>query len=444
MHTIDKWSSWLYYGRNGRLTQWESASLTSKKSLVQIQYCPEGVWIGEFLLTSMPLMFLEEFIMKLYQLNTTVQHYQWGSTDLLPNFLGVTPDGNPWAELWMGTHKGGPSLVVLEDGCEVPLSQLLTELGFSGDLPYLFKVLAIESPLSLQVHPPKSWAERRYQEEDSAGVPLNAPHRLYKDSNHKPEILYALTPFTAMCGFRSEEEIREFLAPLFDGSLHSAIQDIPRGDQFFKAFFSSLMHLHAQDIDSLIQWVRSNTKQKDALLVIEKLVATYPGDIGAVAPLFLQLIHLNPGEALFQDAREIHAYVSGLGVELMANSDNVIRAGLTPKHVDIPELMEVVDFSYRKKEVVGEQKGHSKSLFPVSGVDDFLLGTIEVAGSLSLPEVESPEIWLIQGDITISCEGTTLKASQGNSLILAGGDKAKSFFLEGSGTIYTASIPRNS
>ncbi len=379
--------------------------------------------------------------MKMYRLRTEVQHYQWGDKSLLPQFLGVSPDGSPWAELWMGTHSGGPSQVLFNNGQEQPLLDFLQQEGYSEGVPYLFKVLAIASPLSLQVHPPKSWAEKRFEEENCDNVPLSAAHRLYKDSNHKPEILYALTPFTAMCGFREEVEIRENLAPLFDGSLPSVGEKISSGEDFFKQFFFAIMNLNDQDKDTLIQWVLQNTTQKDALGVVENLVATYPGDIGAVAPLFLQLIHLNPGEALFQDAREIHAYVSGLGVELMANSDNVIRAGLTPKHVDIPELMKVVDFSYRKKEIVTPVERGGLITLPVSGVDDFLLSTLEVSGQVEVPQVTTPEIWLATGDLTISSEDNTLQVSDGDALILVGGDREKVCSIQGNGTIYMASIP---
>ncbi|MDR1786934.1 MAG: class I mannose-6-phosphate isomerase [Treponema sp.] len=227
-------------------------------------------------------------------LDCVVKHYPWGSESLLPALLArPNPDSTPWAELWMGTHAGGPSLVRGPDGTTVPLSEFRPRAGGPpvGELPFLFKALAAARPLSIQAHPSLAQAREGFARENAKGIPLDSPARTYKDPNHKPELLCALTPFRALCGYRAPEE--------------------PPSDE--------------------------------ARALAAELAALYPGDPGADAPLRLNLVTLAPGEAFFVPPGTLHAYLSGLGLEVMACSDNVLRGGLTEKHIDREELARIVN-----------------------------------------------------------------------------------------------------
>ncbi len=388
--------------------------------------------------------------MGVYRLKPTIQHYQWGHKEMLPTFLGTAPTGEPWAELWLGTHPGGASLVVTDTGSSVELSEFLKDHGYSHNLPYLFKILAIASPLSLQVHPAKEWAAKRYKEENLQEVPLSAPHRLYKDENHKPEIILAVTPLTAMCGFRKEDEIRRNLAPIFSGprgagnttniaNAQGAFPKVSGEINFFQDTLCTLMEATQEEKATLIAWALTHHANTQEGKLIALLSERYPGDVGALAPLFLQLINLEPGEALFQGAREIHAYVSGMGIELMANSDNVIRAGLTPKHVDLPELLRVVDFSYTKKDVVPLQQHAERSSFPIDGIDDFLLATIEVNGSKRITKIHGAEIWLLGDKMSLRQGSKQFELNRGEALLVL--EDSEPIELLGSGRVYVATTP---
>lgn len=291
--------------------------------------------------------------MKIVKLSNTIQDFAWGDTDFLPQLLNYpNPEKKPQAELWMGVHPRGESLVG-----DTPLSQYLLDafgtynksLGvkvaerFQG-MPFLFKVLAAASPLSIQAHPNKEQAAEGFARENAAGITLDAPHRNYKDPNHKPEITLALTPFWALCGFRELHEI--------ENNLLSHIERMPEEQRLkldfsdHKAFFSQLMQLSPEDKTSLLSCVLEGIKNhssNEAHWVL-KLAQHYPGDIGALAPLYLNLILLQPGEAIYLRAGILHAYLEGAAMELMANSDNVLRGGLTPKHQDTEEMLKVLSF----------------------------------------------------------------------------------------------------
>ncbi|MEZ0494397.1 mannose-6-phosphate isomerase, class I [Kineococcus sp. TBRC 1896] len=292
------------------------------------------------------------------RLTNTVQPYAWGSTTAIPRLLGREPDGRPQAELWIGAHPGAPSLA---DG--VPLDERIAQsperfLGPDGGqrLGFLLKVLAAGAPLSLQAHPDSATAARRYAQEEARGVPADAPHRLYKDDSHKPELLYALEPFAAMAGFRSPGAAHDLLAGLelpalppdarevFDGLLDVlAGSDVPAA---LKEATRLLLTAPAEAVGPLVEAVASACADSDdpsAECVVE-LAGHYPGDAGVLVSVLLNQVRLAPGEALYLPAGNVHAYLSGTGVELMASSDNVLRGGLTPKHVDVPELLDVLDF----------------------------------------------------------------------------------------------------
>jgi len=252
-----------------------------------------------------------------------VQHYPWGSPSAIPEMLGVEPDGRPWAELWIGDHPRLPSTV---EATGEPLD---------AGLPFLLKVLASAEPLSIQTHPSLERAIAGYERENAAGIPLDAPHRTYRDPNHKPELICALTPFDALVGFREPAAIMaeyasiEPLAPLL------ARLD---GERALQSAIEWLLRMPADEVTALVGAVAPQVE------LVALLDSFHPGDRGALVGLLLHRIRLQPGEAVFLGAGNLHAYVSGVGVEIMANSDNVIRGGLTSKHIDIDELLDVVSF----------------------------------------------------------------------------------------------------
>lgn len=272
----------------------------------------------------------------MHRLRNGVQNYAWGSTDAIPRFLGERPHGQHVAEIWIGTHPLRPSTAVDEDGAEKALTDL------AGDLPFMLKVLAADQPLSLQVHPSRDQAEVGYAEEEAAGVPLDAPHRVFKDANHKPEMVYALTSFDSLIGFRPTVEILRVLSPL-DTPLTRRLVDDLRADPGFAGIVRRLEWLlttevRSAEIGEVVGACRALSKMgldvKRAYTTAVEIAEFYPDDVGVVISLLLNRVTLQPGEAAYLGAGIIHAHLKGLALEVMASSDNVLRAGLTTKHVD--------------------------------------------------------------------------------------------------------------
>jgi mannose-6-phosphate isomerase len=290
--------------------------------------------------------------------------YAWGSTSAIAELRGTTPSGGPEAELWLGAHPGSPARIL--DPAAAGGAQDLHEwieaapedAGLAGPrLPFLLKLLAAAAPLSLQAHPSLGQARAGFARENAAGIPLDAPHRNYKDAFHKPELVVALSDtYSALCGFRPVEETRRLLAGIDDGSAPLAV-------------FARRLHARAADADVLRDLVRvvldggieglvpalvaaaraalDRGAEDPAAAVLETVVdlqESYPGDPGIAVAFLLNRVTLTRGEALYLPAGNIHAYLEGFGVELMASSDNVLRGGLTPKHVDVEELFSVLDF----------------------------------------------------------------------------------------------------
>ncbi|MDR2552431.1 MAG: mannose-6-phosphate isomerase, class I [Treponema sp.] len=278
-------------------------------------------------------------MIELYKLNNTVKHYPWGSPDCLPRFLGQdNPSGEPWAELWMGVHPGGPS-TTSAGGRTVSLRELT-------DLPFLLKFLAAGTPLSIQAHPNREQAREGFERENKAGPGLSAPERNYRDPSHKPEILCALTPFRAMAGFRDSAETDRLLSMVAGtGRLRSALAGGSYGE-----FLSLLFTLDEEERKSLTggilraAWPGGSGPDAAALDLCGELARMYPGDSGILAPLYLNVLDLEPLDAIFIPAGILHAYVKGFALECMANSDNVLRGGLTSKHIDPGELLSVLRF----------------------------------------------------------------------------------------------------
>ena len=335
-------------------------------------------------------------------LHGVVQPYAWGSTEALPRIMGLPPTGEPQAELWLGAHPRAPS-VLHRDGIDQHLDQAIAadprgELGaatarsFGGELPFLLKILAVDQPLSLQAHPTRQQAEAGFDAEDAQGIPVDADRRSYRDRNHKPELICALEPFTAFCGFRQ---------PSTSAALFESLE-VPE-------LAPAVGFLHAQQADQALRWLLERPSSHGALIADQvaaacarpgpfaderrwavRIAEQHPGDIGVAIALMLNLVRLAPGQALFLGAGKLHVYLHGVAVEIMANSDNVLRGGLTVKHVDAAALLEVVDCRVGDVPVLVPDGPRHTFRPPVA---DFCLTRMEVAGPVRcLPA--GPEIVL--------------------------------------------------
>jgi mannose-6-phosphate isomerase class I len=310
----------------------------------------------------------------LSKLRCRVQHYEWGDTDFIPALLRIeNPEHKPCAELWMGAHPDLPAEAEL-DGEWVPLDQLIDAspeeiLGpavareFEGRLPYLLKVLSAKSPLSIQAHPSKEAAREGFARENAAGIPLTASNRSYRDANHKPELIAALTDFYALRGFRPLPEIARFLrqAPEL-GELMSGFDPTAAS---LKALYERFMRLPQGEVDAILDSLVRRLEEADAKRPFHRDEPEYwvlradrdhsrdgHRDPGLFSIFLLNLVHLHPGEAIYLPAGILHSYLEGSGIEIMANSNNVLRGGLTPKHVDVPELLATLRFEGGPAEIL--------------------------------------------------------------------------------------------
>ncbi|MFD9139519.1 mannose-6-phosphate isomerase, class I [[Kitasatospora] papulosa] len=340
------------------------------------------------------------------RLSNTVRPYAWGSTTAIPELLGTAPTGEPQAEMWMGAHPGAPSRLTrpAASGSAGPATgsaghasgsagpatgeQTLTdvidadperELGsatvrtFGPRLPFLLKLLAAGAPLSLQVHPDLEQAQQGYADEERRGVPLDAPHRTYKDANHKPELICALTPFDGLCGFRRPAEAADLIAALGVDSLKPYV-DLLRAGPEDRALREVLTAILTADPDEMTHTVAEAAERLGgAHAPYAQIAHHYPGDPGVIAAMLLNHVQLQPGEAMFLGAGVPHAYLDGLGVEIMANSDNVLRCGLTPKHIDVPELLRIVRFEATEPAVLRPEAAPTGEELYETPVDEFRL-----------------------------------------------------------------------
>ena len=300
-------------------------------------------------------------------LENPVRPYAWGSRTVIAALRGEpTPSPHPEAEMWLGAHPGDPSHLVGRDGRRTSLLDAVRSdpeglLGadrsvkWSGNLPYLLKVLAADEPLSLQAHPSAAQAAEGFARENAAGIPVDAPTRNYRDASHKPELICALTEFHALVGFREIPQTLALLRALDVAELapHVALLAAEPDAAGLRALFTTWITLPQSVLDRAVPALQTACVRlaqqgrefaHEARMALE-LSERYPGDAGVLAALLLNLVVLAPGEALYLPAGNLHAYLSGAGVELMANSDNVLRGGLTSKHVDVAELLRVLDFT---------------------------------------------------------------------------------------------------
>ncbi|MFB0628595.1 mannose-6-phosphate isomerase, class I [Streptomyces sp. AB3(2024)] len=381
------------------------------------------------------------------RLTNTIRPYAWGSTTAIPALLGVEPTGEPQAEMWMGAHPGAPSRLDRGAGWTT-LSAVIAadpegELGsaavakFGPALPFLLKILAAGAPLSLQVHPDLAQARAGFEDEERRGVPIDAGHRNYKDANHKPELICALTPFDGLCGFRPPREAADLLEGLGVDSLKPYV-DLLRAHPEEAALREVLTAVLAADREETARTVAETAAAAERLggpyAPYAGLVHDYPGDPGVIAAMLLNHVRLQPGEAMFLGAGIPHAYLDGLGVELMANSDNVLRCGLTPKHVDVPELLKVVVFEPSAPGVL-RPEGGAEEVYETP-VDEFRLSRFVLApggAPHTLPDA-APQVLLCTAGAPAAGE---LTLAPGESVFVPAGEKVE---LSGSGTVFRATL----
>ena len=328
-------------------------------------------------------------------LKNSIQEYAWGSYTAIPELLGSdSPANTPQAELWMGAHPKAPSKVkcngkwrslleLIDKNSQDILGEKVAQ-KFKNRLPYLFKVLAAAKPLSIQAHPSLGQASEGFERENRLGIPLDAPDRNYKDDNHKPECICALTFFWALNGFRKIPDMISLLDKICPQGLKKEFdlflqQPDSRGlKEFFKAMLTMDRTIQKQVINDAVKNA-AQVKDKDkAYQWMIDLHEQYPADIGVFSPIILNLIRLEPGQAMFLPAGTLHAYLDGVGIELMANSDNVLRGGLTPKHVDVKELLNVLNFEEREINILNMERINPCEHRYESHAQEFSLSVIAV------------------------------------------------------------------
>ncbi|TVR04854.1 MAG: mannose-6-phosphate isomerase, class I [Spirochaetaceae bacterium] len=423
--------------------------------------------------------------MGLFPLINTIQHYPWGSTTGIPSLLGIENSaGAPMAELWMGTHPGGPSRVVL-GATTISLRDFLqsdptTHLGpgiaerFGAELPFLFKVLAAERALSIQVHPSREQAQAGFAREETLGIAVDDPERNYKDRNHKPEVLCALTRFEGLAGFRDPAAIRaDFDEPEFSVDAAEPLRDaLVRDEQpaaVCRTFLHAMLSQKPRQTGELVSCALALASRRldgrpvenesinapDSMARfrwIQRLTVQFPGDIGVLSPLYLNHFALSPGQAVYLAAGTLHAYLHGVGVELMAASDNVLRGGLTGKHIDRDELLRVVDCGITTPTIIdgcAQQPLRSRTNTPVgfsvsytTPAAEFRLERIVLEGDDPVQVVREPTAQIalcVGGRTRFLGNGEAHTISRGDALFISG--THTEYSLSGPGELFLASVP---
>jgi mannose-6-phosphate isomerase len=386
-------------------------------------------------------------VSQLLLMDNPIREYEWGSTSALPRLLRVPPTGRPQAELWMGAHDSASSTV---DSGSLALRIAADPVGELGEsvaaehgsrLPFMLKVLAAASPLSIQAHPSLAQARAGYAAEEDRGVPLDARERNYKDDNHKPELLCALTPFRALGGFRAIPDTIRLLAGLGVPALDADAALLAEPDglralvrRWLTEPVAGLVEQVAAACDGDLTGEFAAERE-----VAVDLAAGFPGDPGVLIALLMNHVLLQPGEAMFMPAGNLHVYLSGTGVEIQANSDNVLRGGLTPKHIDVAELLAILDFTAGPPFLVpAEEVAEGVFEYPVP-VRDFRLDRYELGAAASTIDGCVPQILLCtSGSVELSdVDGTSLVLGRGRSAYLPASQKAVT--VTGRGTLFRAS-----
>jgi len=398
----------------------------------------------------------------MYRLTPSTHPDAWGSTTAIPDLLGLVPDGQPVAEAWFGAHPSAPAFAHV-DGTEVRLDDVIAAdpgetLGADvasrseNRLPYLLKIIAAASPISLQVHPSIQRARIGFEIEDAAGTPIDARERSYRDRNHKPELVYALTRFDAMVGFRAPRRAAELLVGLetpLAAELRARLVADPAQSGVRAAFEWLVSPGTRPGIDEVRAFADACAKRlvdgspsprTDRTVI--RLAAAYPGDAGAVTSVLLNPVTLRPGEAVFVPAGTVHAYLQGVGVEIMANSDNVLRAGLTQKHIDLPELLVNLDAVAAPPIRIAPERVFTSTEIYYAPVDDFELSVTRLTdeGVARIPGRGPRVLLCLEGEVEVHTERNgTLSLRRGQAAFAPAGEGAVTAW--GDGVLVQADVP---
>ena len=398
----------------------------------------------------------------IYRLTGQVQHYAWGGKNYIASLIGLnSAKDQPCAEWWLGAHPSAPSEIENVTGKQSLiefLSQNPTALGqvsrqqFGDELPYLLKILDVEKPLSIQLHPTKAQAKKGFEAENAKGVLLTDSTRTYKDRNHKPEMMIALSDFWLLHGFKTKSQIFATL------NARPSLQPLAKklGTQSLAEFYADVM---LADQSTLANWllpiIETNQQSyKNSELALDnpdywvlysmEAMAISPEklDAGLVCFYLFNIVHLKEGEGIFQDAGIPHAYLRGQNVELMACSDNVIRGGLTPKYVDIVELLKIVDCREVIPQIISAAPQSQSEFTYKTPVNDFALAQIRVEPQQHTKvNLQSAGILLVmQGELKIQEKSTALTLKQGESAFITA-DSHVEIMSEKGGYAFLAKLP---
>ncbi len=394
-------------------------------------------------------------------LEPTFQAYAWGSTTAIPDLLGLQVTDEPVAEAWFGAHPSASSVLVGDT--PVPLVDALADDGdaqlghvvvsrFGSRLPFLLKVIAAERPLSLQVHPSLELAADGWEREEARGVARDDPRRSYRDRNHKPELVFALSPFEALVGFRAPRRAAELLRDLdhpLAQLLHKIVTTDPTSAGMREAFTLLVEETTRPTPDEVAGFadvvrerLRTGSPSPRTDSAVDLLERFAPGDAGAVAAVLLNPVSLRPGEALFVPAGAVHAYLHGTAVEIMANSDNVLRAGLTTKHVDVPELLRAVDCVAAPPIRIAPEHAYDASDVYYAPVDDFELSVTAVgtrAATCRLPGGGPRVLLCLDGQVELHGRTGDLALAAGQAAFVPASDGALT--ASGHGRLVQAAVP---
>jgi mannose-6-phosphate isomerase len=356
----------------------------------------------------------------------TPRDYAWGSSTAIPGLRGLPPTGEPQAEYWLGTHPGSPARTT--DG---------RSLADLASLPFLLKVLAPESPISLQAHPSIAQAEAGFAREEAAGIPIDAAERNYKDRNHKPEMVYALSdPFRALAGFRPVAETR---AVLKDAPAAAPLRERLTGDDALRETFAWLLS-GDPEVAALTRALSATEAAGASWDTVRRLARFYPGDPGIPISLLLHTVTLSPGEAIYLPAGNIHAYLHGVGVELLASSDNVLRGGLTAKHVDVPGLLDILDFRPLPAPYLRPVVPQPGVQVFSPGIPDFALTVVgqdaaEAGAEVTIPDSGPAIAFLTSGAVTLDGLEASYTLERGAAVFVSG---EQVLHVRGSGQLFIA------
>jgi mannose-6-phosphate isomerase len=385
-------------------------------------------------------------------LDGVIRHYAWGSRTAIPELMGIEPDGEPAAELWFGAHPDDPSPVPdLDTRLDALLVAFPNELlgaatvsRYGPRLPFLLKVLAVDTALSIQVHPTIEQAQAGFAAEDAAGIPRDARNRNYRDTNHKPELLCALTPVEALCGFRPiADTLRLFDS--WDVTELRPLRELLAGPDGLREALTALLTLDepaplVADVVARAATVAAEDEWAAVARAVGRVAADFPDDVGVVLALLLNHVRLAPGEAIYLGAGTVHCYLRGTGVEVMANSDNVLRCGLTPKHVDVAELLKIADFSpLVQPRYPAEDSGLGLSFHPP--IPDFALSMTDIDADHGSCVVAGQRPYIVlctEGHVRVEAIGASVELSPGQAAFVVARDAA--YTVAGTGRVYAATI----